>query len=874
MSRVSVRVGARLLTLTCLSAAAALAADYYASATGSSSGDGSYSRPLDLETALSSGSPVRPGDTLYLRGGTYRKGPDPYLYRSRLTGAANQYVTVRSAPGESAAIDGEIEVLGAWSIFRDLRMFSSSALRYTSETGSWPSSIKLLGGFSVYADHVKIINNVIHDTRIGISSWREGTNNEIYGNLVYYTGWQAPDRAHGPGIYAQNEGAAKVIAENIVANQFRHGLQFYGSNTAPLDNLTLTGNVFFNNGYLAQSGASNNLLVGGGRVARNISVRENHSYFPFAKTAGGNNLGYWPSGAGCQGLTLEDNRLISGDRALAMHNCSVTSMKRNLIVGPLYGFSASSRPGNTYLATPRTSGSESFVRPNRYEVGRAHVIIYNWGLSNTVAVDVSPSGLQPGDSYELINAQNPEFDVRRGVYSGAPLAVSMTNRTVAAPNGWTSPTSTFPAFGVFLLVKSASGSAPQPPPDQTPPTVRLDAPSTGAQISGSIRLVASASDNVAVTRVEFLVDGQLVGSDLNAPYELTFDASTLSPGNHSLTARAHDLAGNTATSLIVSVLVPNPPTTSPTNPAPPTSPTAPSATIELNAEAGARAGLRIGRDDDATGGIYVIGQVVGGTLSFDLNVPAAASFSFWARGRSGDPTQGLWAVFVDGVQVGSVNTAAPNWAWSAMGGAQPTGFALSRGRHRLVLRADGFKAHVDALRFSPATGSSAPTPPAPTTPPPTPQPTTPPPGPAPTAWSVLLDDKQGGRSDIRVGRDGDAIGGTYAIGQRVGGRLAFQVDMPATGDVAVWARGRASSVQAGLWTILVDGVVRGTVSVGRPKWTWSATGGVKPTAIRLAAGSHKLEFRAEGFKGHLDAAVVTTSLTFLPTDGAPTPLSQ
>ena len=139
---------------------------------------------------------------------------------------------------------------------------------------------------------------------------------------------------------------------------------------------------------------------------------------------------------------------------------------------------------------------------------------------------------------------------------------------------------------------------------------------------------------------------------------------------------------------------------------------------------------------------------------------------------------------------------------------------------------------------------------------------------------MLLDDKQGGRSDIRVGRDGDAIGGTYAIGQRVGARLAFQVDMPATGDVAVWARGRASSVQAGLWTILVDGVVRGTVSVGRPNWTWSATGGVNPTAIRLAAGSHKLEFRAEGFKGHLDAAVVTTSLTFLPTDGAPTPLSQ
>lgn len=96
----------------------------------------------------------------------------------------------------------------------------------------------------------------------------------------------------------------------------------------------------------------------------------------------------------------------------------------------------------------------------------------------------------------------------------------------------------------------SQGSAPA---DTTPPTVSASASGS----SGSITLSASASDNVGVVRVEFLVDGALVGSDTVAPYAVAFDSTTVANGSHTLTARAFDAAGNSATSAGVAFSVDN-----------------------------------------------------------------------------------------------------------------------------------------------------------------------------------------------------------------------------------------------------------------------------------------------------------------------------
>ncbi len=95
------------------------------------------------------------------------------------------------------------------------------------------------------------------------------------------------------------------------------------------------------------------------------------------------------------------------------------------------------------------------------------------------------------------------------------------------------------------------GSAP--PSDSTPPTV--SASESGS--SGTITLSATASDNIGVSNVEFYIDGVLKGADVSSPYSLALDSTTLSNASHTLTAKAHDAAGNVATSAGIAFTVSN-----------------------------------------------------------------------------------------------------------------------------------------------------------------------------------------------------------------------------------------------------------------------------------------------------------------------------
>jgi hypothetical protein len=89
--------------------------------------------------------------------------------------------------------------------------------------------------------------------------------------------------------------------------------------------------------------------------------------------------------------------------------------------------------------------------------------------------------------------------------------------------------------------------------DTTAPTV--SASSSGS--SGTITFTADASDNVGVTKVEFYVDGVLKGTDTASPWTYAFNSSGVANGTHSLTAKAYDAAGNSATSAAVNFSVNN-----------------------------------------------------------------------------------------------------------------------------------------------------------------------------------------------------------------------------------------------------------------------------------------------------------------------------
>jgi len=91
--------------------------------------------------------------------------------------------------------------------------------------------------------------------------------------------------------------------------------------------------------------------------------------------------------------------------------------------------------------------------------------------------------------------------------------------------------------------------------DGNAPTVSLTAPANGASVSGTVTVSATASDDIGVDRVEFLLDGTLLGSDTGAPYSIGWNSATASTGNHTLQARAFDLVDNVGTSATVAVNV-------------------------------------------------------------------------------------------------------------------------------------------------------------------------------------------------------------------------------------------------------------------------------------------------------------------------------
>jgi peptidoglycan/xylan/chitin deacetylase (PgdA/CDA1 family) len=104
--------------------------------------------------------------------------------------------------------------------------------------------------------------------------------------------------------------------------------------------------------------------------------------------------------------------------------------------------------------------------------------------------------------------------------------------------------------------------------DLISPTVALTGLIDGQIITGTITLNASATDNIGVAGVQFIIDGVNFGAeDTAAPYQISVDTTSLYNGNHYIAASARDAAGNKATSSAVLVMVIN------TNPNPTPTPT-------------------------------------------------------------------------------------------------------------------------------------------------------------------------------------------------------------------------------------------------------------------------------------------------------------
>ncbi|HEY0079671.1 MAG TPA: hypothetical protein VGB73_13740 [Pyrinomonadaceae bacterium] len=484
-------------------------AEWYAAPDGRPGGRGTKDSPWDLQTALAggaSGNEVKPGDTLWLGGGRYAGA-----YTSTLAGKADAPILVRAHRGERAVLDragvGEskqpaLKVRGSHVWFQGFEIMNSEPNRsrlspYSGKDEPWRGS-----GADVYASDVKFVNMVFHDNGHGI--WDKEDRTEVHGCLFFYNGNNKREHA----LYVGNSKGTKLITDNVVFAQGGYGILAHSnSDSSSQSGLHLEGNAVFNNGLLTlDDQTTGNLQVGGveGVSAERVVLRNNYVYnSPNAARSKSNGIRLGYEETANRDVRLLDNYIVA-DTPLRLWWWQTVELKGNTIYSrgetlelklPPKGAHSYDWDFNTYInasraAAPtlvrdsdtfdfmrwqratgfdaasrmqqspsaRPEGVELFIRPNRYEAGRAHLVVYNWALSEQVPVDLS-SILSVGASYEIRDAQNYFGEpVAKGIYQGSPVTLPLKLLQVAPPVGKVerAPSHTAPEFAVFILQQTSS----------------------------------------------------------------------------------------------------------------------------------------------------------------------------------------------------------------------------------------------------------------------------------------------------------------------------------------------------------------------------------------------------------------------------------
>ncbi|MDY0003060.1 MAG: hypothetical protein RBU30_17305, partial [Polyangia bacterium] len=194
-------------------------------------------------------------------------------------------------------------------------------------------------------------------------------------------------------------------------------------------NNALVGNVWFLNGVPGGK-LSDNCMVGhdGTHVMSNVLLVENHGW-ALGLADRDVRLG-WDTPN--ENATLVDNTIVG--LTIFQQEWTGIAMSGNTFVGEVQGVDLADYPDNSYLDEPPEQNLV-VVRPNRFEPGRAHIIVYNWEGLDSVVVELAHI-VPVGAAYEIRNAQNPFAEpVLEGTFGGGEVSLPMTGLEPALPIG-------------------------------------------------------------------------------------------------------------------------------------------------------------------------------------------------------------------------------------------------------------------------------------------------------------------------------------------------------------------------------------------------------------------------------------------------------
>ncbi len=161
--------------------------------------------------------------------------------------------------------------------------------------------------------------------------------------------------------------------------------------------------------------------------------------------------------------------------------------------------------------------------------------------SQTIALAGTIADQNPGTVSVTVNSSLPQFLTVSGTsYSG----------TASLTNG-----SNILIFTATDLAGNNSVLSRTVIVDRDPPEVAIASPSPNSSLTGTAVFSATATDTLSgIQSVTILIDSKITGTLIQPPYDIFIDTFALTPGSHSITARAADKAGNqTETSVTVTI---------------------------------------------------------------------------------------------------------------------------------------------------------------------------------------------------------------------------------------------------------------------------------------------------------------------------------
>ncbi|MCX8173266.1 MAG: Ig-like domain-containing protein [Thermoplasmata archaeon] len=534
---------------------------YYVSPTGNNSNPGTLSKPW--ATPGYGSRQLQPGDTLVILGGRYNLSTEEDIILPENSGMQNAWITIRGEEGHRPVLAGQdnlragVDLSGKrYIVLENIEITSNDGAMFRDGIAALDGSAENIVLREIYIHHIdefglnmadvnelKILNCTISHCGFGSiggpagveGGWRNVTIRNCslayagwYYQGNYYTGPDVPDvspydRPDGFGIETSN--GPIEIANSLIAFNLGDGLDSKSNNT------------YIHECVVANNRCDGIKLWGTGSKAVNTLIygRGGGNMTPMPWSAVVIHTEYAGSTFELTNLAIDD---FVGENYLMHVQYDNPTTQINLTVRNTI-FCARGQNSGIFIAGAVDLVMESclFYMPNCTDnVVQFGSTVYNSteiGSTGTGNLYGDPRFLNPaagtGGNYHL-QPGSPAID--NGTATGAP-GIDLDG--VSRPQG--------DGYDIGAYEHLSNGT------DTVKPTVMITYPSDGAVLTNtSVVVTGTASDNVAIQKVEVSVDGAnwlpAVGTSL------WMANLTLHEGTNTIHARATDPSGNTQTTTI------------------------------------------------------------------------------------------------------------------------------------------------------------------------------------------------------------------------------------------------------------------------------------------------------------------------------------